>query len=251
VFRMASRDIAKEQSSLPAAGRRRRMTLQFAGVEKKFEVAFGAGKAGGKDVKDLQTGCSGAGLHGGDGFFVEVRVSDDAAGGNVWAGKFELRLDEDKEIGVGRGAGDGSGKDFADGDEGNVRGDERSGLGDLRGREVAGVVLDLDDAGILLELPGELMGGDVDGEDFGGAILQKAVGEAASRGAEVEADFVGWRERKVRESGFKFKAGARGEFLAGGELEERVVGHRCAGFVDASAVETDLAGEDEGLGFFL
>ena len=74
----------------------------FARVEKIFLIAFGAGEMAGADGQELElsdfakaarTLC--------DGFFVERRVGDDAAFGDVGAGEFELRFYEDQEIGAG------------------------------------------------------------------------------------------------------------------------------------------------------
>ena len=56
--------------------------------------------------------------------------------------------------------------------------------------QFAGVFFDLDDAGVLLEFPGQLIDVDVDGEDLRGAGLQEAVGEAAGGGADVQASSV-------------------------------------------------------------
>lgn len=116
----------------------------------------------------------------------------------------------------------------------------------MRGGEFAGVALDWDDARILLEFPGELREVDVGGEDFGGAVLEEAVGEAASGRAEVEADFCGGRDGKIGESAGEFEAAARGEFLLAGEFDVGAGGDGSAGFVGTRAVEADFAGKDEG-----
>lgn len=212
---------------------------------------MGAGEAGGEDVENLEAGRSGTGFDGGDGFLVEERVSDDAAFGDVGGGEFELRFYEDEKVGLGGGAGDGGSKNFANRDEGEVGGNESSGLGNFAGRESAGVVFDLDDTGISLECPGELMSVDVDGEDALGAMVEETISEAAGGGADVEAGEADGIEREIGEGGFEFEAGAGGEFLASGEFEAGVGGDRSAGFVGAEAVEADFAGEDEGVGKFL
>jgi hypothetical protein len=222
----------------------------FTGVEKEFEVAFGAGEAGREDVENLEAGRGGAGFDGGDGFLVELRVGDDAAFGDVGRGEFELGFDEDEEVGAGGGAGDGGGKNFAKRNEGHISGDEVDALGDVAGRKIAGVAFDGEDEWVLLESPGQLIRVDIRSEHQFCAVLEKAVGEAAGGGAEVEANAAGGVERKVGESGCEFEAGAGSEFLAGGEFEAGIGGDGSAGFVGAEAVEADFAGEDEGLGFF-
>ena len=70
------------------------------------------------------------------------------------ARQFELRFDEDQEIGAGAGGGCGGGQDFGYGDEGDVDCDKVDGLEDFRGAEVARVAGNANYSGILAELPG-------------------------------------------------------------------------------------------------
>jgi hypothetical protein len=223
----------------------------LAGVEEEFPVAFGAGEARGKDVEDLEAGVGGAGFDGSDRFFVESRVDDNTAFGNIRGWEFELRLDEDEEVGMGSGARQRAGQNFADGDEREVGGDEVGALGNVAWRKIARVAFHGDDERILLESPGKLMDVDVDGEDEFGAVLEKAISEAAGGGADVEASAARGIEGKIGESGFEFAAGAGSEFLASDELETGVGRDGCAGFVGAGTVNANLAREDEGLGFLL
>lgn len=114
-----------------------------------------------------------------DGLLVKGGVRDDAAGADVVAAKFKLRFDEDQEIGARSGARNCGGENFGDGDEGNVGDDQVSGFWEVGGLKFARIALDAYDARIPLELPVELIGVDVHGEDASCAVLQEAVGEAA------------------------------------------------------------------------
>ena len=70
--------------------------------------------------------------------------------------------------------------------------DERGAFGEVGELQFTGIALDAEDTRVLLEFPVQLIGVDVNREDFGGAVLQKAVGEAAIGGAEVEANRSCW-----------------------------------------------------------
>ncbi len=66
---------------------------RFTGVEKKFLIAFSAGETAGADAEDVEASRFGGFADGGDGFFVEGRIGDDAAGADVFATEFELGFD--------------------------------------------------------------------------------------------------------------------------------------------------------------
>jgi hypothetical protein len=166
--------------------------LRPAGMQEKLLISLGAGQVAGFDAKNLEGKRCGGGLNRGDGALMKVRIRDDAAGADVFAAEFKLGFDEDEKIGAGGGAGNGGGKNFGDGDEGDVGHDERCGFGEVGELQFAGIALDAEDTRVLLEFPVQLIGVDVNGEDFGGAVLQKAVGEATIGGAEVEANRFCW-----------------------------------------------------------
>ena len=102
---------------------------EFAGVEKEFEVAFGTRQAAGFDGDGLEVEGFGGGLDGLDGLLVKARGGNDAARADVFAAKFELRFDEDEEVGVRTGAADCGWQYFCDGDEGDVSDDQTGQFG--------------------------------------------------------------------------------------------------------------------------
>jgi len=94
----------------------------LAGVEKKFQIAFGAGEVAGLNAEQVEICGVGGGLHAFDGFLVQGFVFDDSAFADFAALQFELGFDEDQEIGVRCGYRRDCGKNFRDGDEGDVHG---------------------------------------------------------------------------------------------------------------------------------
>ena len=92
--------------SVPALGRQYDgMSLSgvlwvLAGVEKKFQIAFGAGEVAGFYAQELEMGGACGGLHAFDRFLVQGVVFDDSAFADFGALQFELRFDEDQKIGV-------------------------------------------------------------------------------------------------------------------------------------------------------
>src|SRR5579859_2149340 len=103
----------------------------FAGVEKKFLVAFRASETARRDAEAMEAVRCGGEFDAGDRFVVERRVSDDAAFADVFAAKFELRLDENEKRGAGLCREDGRRKNFCDGDEGDIGDDEVDRFGDF------------------------------------------------------------------------------------------------------------------------
>src|SRR3984957_19706378 len=178
--------------------------LQVAGVEEEFLVAFGAGEVAGFDAENVEVRRAGGGFDALDGFAVQGFVLDDAAFADFAPVEFELRLDEDQEIGVGSGEWDDCGENFGDGDEGDVHGDEggkrsAGGGGQVFRCEVAGVLLDSYYASALAQFPIQLIDGHIHGENPRCAILQQAIGEAAGGAAYVHADFTRGRDLKIVE----------------------------------------------------
>jgi len=228
----------------------RSKTSGLVGVEEEFLVAFGSGEVAWLDVLGEEAEGFGGRLDGGDGSLVQGRVGDDAARADIFAAEFKLGFDEDEEVGAGGGAADCGGENFSDGDERDVGDNERCGFGYVGGPEVPGVALDWENARVLLELPVELAGVDVDGENFGGAMLEEAVGEAAVGGAEIKADFVAWVDGEVQEGAFEFEATAGDVLLeAAADFNLCVVGDGVAGLGDRGAVHKNFGGQDHGLGF--
>ena len=140
-----------------------------------------------------------------DGLLAGFGVADDAAFADVFAASFKLRLDEDDGfalpfflelvLSAARIAGRTRVAEMKETSIAKKTGVGCSGVGSSPGLRRPGVgAFAQDDAGIVAELlgrSGRLAG--VDGEDGSCAMLQRAVGEAAGRGADVET-----RARPVR-----------------------------------------------------
>jgi hypothetical protein len=221
-------------------------------VQKILLIAFRAGEMAGADGHEFELGLSERRADFGYGFFVERGVGDDAPFGYVSAGKFELRFYQDQKIGVWFEERGGGLENSCGGDEGDVGDYQIEGRlsRDVVGAEIACVSFDLDYARVLLEFPSKLIGVDVDGEDFCGAGLEKAVGEASGAGADVDASEACGIQREIFQGTFEFEAAAAGEFeVAAGDLEARNLWDGVAGFVGGLAVDANFASEDQGTGF--
>ena len=100
-------------------------------------------------------------------------------------------------------------EDLGQRDEGDVDRDERDRLGKAVGRQLPGVgLLHRHDPCVSAKRLGELTATDVDGVDAARTALQEHVGEAASRGSDVEADLTGWIDPERVERGRELVAAA-------------------------------------------
>src|SRR5579862_6244147 len=159
-----------------------------ASVQKKFAISFRAFYAAGFHAEHGERGCFGGGAHAGDGFLMQRGIADDAALPDFIAVELELRFDKDQKFGAGRGERRNGRKNLADGDEGDVHCDEGRLFGQVGALQVARIAFDHRDARILLKLPIELAGCDVDSENLLCAALEEAIGEAARGAADVKAN---------------------------------------------------------------
>ena len=118
------------------------------------------------------------------------------------------------------------------------------------GAEEAGVAaLAEADARVVAKGGGDLAVAGVDGEDVGGTVLEHAVGEAAGRGADVEAGLAHEVDLPVFEGGFELEAAAADVAEVGSEeAEDSSRVDRGAGLINLLLVDEDTAGEDESLG---
>ena len=181
---------------------------------------------------------------------MQRRVAHDAAFPHLPLADFELRLDEGDERGARCRQRQDGGKNFFERDEAGVAGDEIGGLRHLFAAELAGVyAFEHDDARIVAEFPGELAAPHVHGIDLGGAALEQHVGEAARRGADVEADHALGIDGETIEAVGELQAAARRvRMRLALDLERRVVGNGRARLLQAPRSGKDAAGHDEGLG---
>jgi hypothetical protein len=182
------------------------------GVEKIFLIAFGAGDAARLHSEDGEAAFFGGGAQAGNGALVQLRIADDAAFADELFFEFELGLDENEKCGVGRSDGGERGKNFCDGDERNVDGDDSWRFGQVFQFQESRIFLDLAHALVALEFPVELRGVHVDGEDAARAVLEQAIGEATVGRADIEADAAGDIDGKIGESAFEFEPATAGVF---------------------------------------
>src|SRR5579863_1973049 len=139
---------------------------------------------------------------------MQLGVADNAALADVAFLEFELRLDQNQEIGIwGRDRYD-SGKDFCYGYEGNVHYDQVSEFSNIFRLEITRVAFDGDHARILLQFPIELVHGHIHGVNAPGPAMQQTIREAAGGAANVKANLVTRRDSEVLERAFKLQAAA-------------------------------------------
>jgi len=174
-------------------------------VQKKFLIAFGAGQAAGEHFHASETRGFGAFSDAGDGFFVQANILDDSAGTDIFAGEFELGFDENEKNRAGFCTSGSRTKYFANGNKRYVGDNEIDWFGDVSGSQFARVAFDDGDARISLEFPGELREVYIDGVDPGGAMLKKAICEAARRAANVKTNEVCWIDLKIFQGTSSFK----------------------------------------------
>ena len=219
-------------------------------------VAFGAGDGGWDDFCDLPSevgDCLGDFFYG---EFVDFGIADDASFTDVAAAGFELRLDEDDGLRERRRGGEYRGKKECCGDEGDIHYKQGqcglAGFSECVGGEEASIgALDEANARVVAELHSDLPEAGVDSSDVRSAALQKAVGKATGRGADVEAGSACNVDSPVVECGLKLETAAANEGHVVAEEADGGIGcDRCAGLVDFLFVDEDAAGKDEGTSTF-
>lgn len=121
----------------------------------------------------------------------------------------------------------------------------------MGGEEASIGALDEANARIVAELHSDLPEAGVDGGDVCSTALQKAVGKATGRGADVEAGSACNVDSPVVECGLKLETAAANEGHVVAEEADGGIGcDRCAGLVDFLFVDENAAGEDESAGTF-
>jgi hypothetical protein len=225
------------------------------GVEEVFVVALHSFDGGVDYFERLAAQRGRGGGNSINGVLARGGVANDAAFAYGFATGLELGLDEQDEVSLPRSllaseSGEYGRKDKGGGDERDVHGDQLNMFGERGGFKQASVgSLHQGDARISAEPFGDLAVAGVDGEDGGCAALKHAVGEAASRGSDVQAgEAIGFQAPVIKGT-LKLEAAA-GDVLevlaehadAGG------VGDGSSGLVDALVVNQDAPGKDKRLG---
>ena len=158
------------------------------------------------------------------------RIADDALLADFAALGLELRFDQRDQTRAGAGKGERDGEDLRQRDEAGVADDPVDRFGDVFGGEQAGRELfENDDALVLAELPGKLVGAAVDGIDASGTIGEQHVGEASGRRADVDGDRADRVPAPVIERVGELDAATRHPgMIASAHVQQRVVGERLA-----------------------
>src|SRR5688572_18909659 len=180
---------------------------------------------------------------------VDGRVADHSAFADLVAIRLELRLDQRNQPASRPGKCERRVEHLGERNEAGVADDQVDRLADDVGGQVAGVGLLVDDdAQVLAQLPGELVGADVDREHLHRPALEQYVGEAAGRGADVERHRARHVPAEMIERMSELDAAARDPgMVAAPDLERRLLGQRLAGFLDLALAREDQAGEDQRL----
>ncbi len=182
--------------------------------------------------------------------FVDRRIADDTALGNIARSGLELRLDEGNHRAVVSQLRSQRVEDLLQSDERQIDSDEVGGFCKEIGREVARVGLFVEfDPWISPKAFMHLVTADVDGDDSPGVTLEQAIGKSASRGSDIEHEPAARIDPEGVEGGFEFESPAAhiGDIRDG----QRDLGLRVnfrTGFRDRPTVDPDLSGKDKGLG---
>src|SRR6266403_2942694 len=185
-----------------------------------------------------------------DGLFAQFLVGHNTTRGNLLARQFELRLDQNQEVGVLFRLRNGGPQHFAGRNKGNVDNDDGGFLGKLPAVEFPRISLDSNDARILPQFPVNLFCVDINGVDTRGAVLQETIREPPCRRADVQTNTFSGVDRELSKRAFQFDAAAADELLGPVcQFDLRVSGDGGAGFVGPLAVYLDFTREDHGKSF--
>jgi hypothetical protein len=167
---------------------------------------------------------------------------------------FELRFHQGEDSTRTAQQCNGGGDYLSQGDEGTighhkVRAVERH--GEAKRGEMAGVGPFHDDnARVLAEFPGKLAAANVNGINFGRAVLKEAIGETAGGSAEVNGGQAARIELEMAQTVFELESAAADVPFRDGEGEIVFRLDRVAGLFGGLAAVEDLAGQDGAPGLF-
>src|SRR6267143_6995861 len=185
--------------------------------------------------------------HSYDGLFAQFLVGHNTTTGDLFARQFELRLDQNQEVGVPFCLRNGGPQHFADRNKGNVDNDDAGFLGKLLAVQFPRISLDPNDARILPQFPVDLLRVHINGVDTRGAVLQETVREPSRRRADVQANTSSGIDREISKRAFQFDAAPADELLRPVcQFDLRVGGDGGARFVGPLAVYLYFTGEDHG-----
>ena len=176
------------------------------------------------------------------------RVSDHSSLANLPSASLELWFDEYDDLPIRSDELPHRWKHELERDEGHVDGGKVQRLGELC--EVASVC-PLHDHNALVpsQSPGQLAVANVDGVDARSAVLQKTVGEATCRCANVGGGCSLHRGGERLQGRFQLRSAPADIARSRLELDRRSRGDPHAGLVHHPALDQDLASQDHSLGF--
>jgi len=155
-------------------------------TDEHFPIALGAGESALGLADGLKPEPLGAQSDGSDRLGALCIVAHHPALSHPPLARFELRLYEHQELGLGRKGAKRRQKD-AQRNERGVHGNELDRSAERFARELPGVgALENPHPGIAAQLKVQLAIAHIDGDHPAGSVLQKAIGESAGRGADVE-----------------------------------------------------------------
>jgi len=180
---------------------------------------------------------------------LDCRVAHHPTFADTLSAGLELRLDKGDEGGLFGGERERRRQYRGEPDEARITGDYVDGLGNLSSGQVTGVeALVHDNARILPQFPGELTMPDIDGVDPRAAARQQHIGEAASRGADVESRPALEVDPKMVQGVSELDPAARNPgMVVSRDGERRIDCKLLARLVDAPSGASDDPGEDQSL----
>ena len=178
------------------------------------------------------------------------RIAHHPALADVRAPGLELRLDQRHQPGPLLGQPQRRLQHLGQADEAGVASDDVDLFGDQAVVERAGVGLfEDDDARVLAQLPGELVGADVDRIDPGRASAEQHVGEPAGRRAHVQRHRAGDVETEKSEAMVELDAAARDPGMVfPAHFQRRILRQQLAGLGDLLLAAEHGASHDQRLG---
>src|SRR5206468_3420281 len=215
-------------------------------VEEELAVTLRTPERRGGDAEDVPAAEHRVPGEARDRLAMECRVPDDSTLAHGLAPHLELGLHQRDDLTARREHAEHRGQDLLQRDERDVDDRERRLLAeDPRVERPRVGLLHDHHAGVLAQLGVELAHPDVHGVHAGGAALEQAVGEAAGRGAHVEADPAGHLHLEGVEGVGELLAAPAHERRAPLELDARLPADEGARLVHALAVHEHLAREDQ------
>src|SRR6185312_9366197 len=181
---------------------------------------------------------------------MEFRIAHDATFAHLSAADFELRLDQNYHASGFRpedardGRCDERGRDETDVADSNI-----DGLAKIGELEIAGIeIFEQENARVAAQAPVYLASARIDRMNFGRAVLEQAIGEAAGGGADIGADSAGGIDGEALQRGFPLEAAAADVTKPAAHFDVSAGGNGTSGLIGAHAIDENVSRHDEGAG---